>query len=82
MKHQWTTGRIYDAWGQRMVAKVDGQQLLFSDLSRNINGAVPLGSYLMGRTLDRYAIESLVMTNYDHGNFSRSDETLTWEYKQ
>jgi hypothetical protein len=38
-----------------------------------------MGNYLLGRTLDKYSIERLVMTNYDHGNYSGSGTTLTWE---
>jgi hypothetical protein len=46
MKHQWKTGRDYDQHGQRMVAMVDTGDccIRFSDLSRNIDGAVPMGS--------------------------------------
>jgi hypothetical protein len=79
MKHRWTTGRAYDEHGQRMVAMVEGQKLLFSDLSRYINGAVPLGDFTLGRDLSKYDIEALVMANYDFGNYSASYTTLNWE---
>ena len=76
MKHQWNTGRQYDKHGQRMVALIDDCCIRFSDLSRNINGAVPLG---MWAQTEKYAIETLVMTNYDFGNYSPSNITLEWE---
>ena len=76
--HQWNTGRHYDQHGQRMVAQVDGLEIRFSDLSRNINGRIPLGDFILGRDLDKYEIRELVMTNYDHGNYSGSNTTLTW----
>ena len=40
--HQWNTGRHYDQHGQRMVARYDSNnhRILFSDLSRNINGYI------------------------------------------
>ena len=81
MKHQWKTGRDYDQHGQRMVALVDTGDccIRFSDLSRNINGAVPMGVWLVGRDLTNYAIETLVMTNYDFGNYSPSNTTLEWK---
>jgi hypothetical protein len=79
MKHRWTSGRAYDEHGQRMVAMVEGQKLLFSDLSRHIDGAVPLGNFLLGRDLSKYDIEALVMANYDFGNYSASYTTLNWE---
>ena len=81
MKHQWNTGRQYDEHGQRMVAMVDTGDccIRFSDLSRNIDGAVPMGNFLLGRDLTKYDIEALVMANYDFGNYSSSSTTLTWE---
>jgi hypothetical protein len=79
MKHQWNTGRHYDAHGQRMVALVADNAIVFSDLSRGINGSVPLGDYLRGHRLDTYTLESLVMTNYDFGNYSGGTATLTWD---
>lgn len=81
MSYRWNTGRHYDADGQRMVAAVVGDKLLFSDLSRHINGAIPLGNYILGREVDGYSVEALVMCNYDHGNYSSSNVTLTWEGK-
>ena len=77
MKHQWNTGRQYDEHGQRIVAMVDKGDccIRFSDLSRNINGAVPLG---MWAQTEKHAIEALVMANYDFGNYSSSSTTLTW----
>jgi hypothetical protein len=83
MKHQWNTGRQYDEHGQRMVAEVHKETLTndpriyFSDLSRHINGYVPLGMW--AQTADKYAIETLVMTNYDFGNYSPSSITLEWK---
>ncbi len=79
MKHQWNIGRHYDQHGQRMVAVVEDEHILFSDRSRHINGVIPLGAYLKGRKLDNYEIENLVMTNYDFGNYSGSALTLYME---
>lgn len=78
MKHQWNTGRQYDEHGQRIVAEVtdDRKGIKFSDLSRNINGTVPLG---MWAQTEKYAIETLVMTNYDFGNYNLSNTTLEWK---
>lgn len=77
-KHQWNTGRHYDQHGQRMVAQVDGLVVKFSDLSRGINGRIPLGDFLLGRDLDRHEMRALVMTNYDYGNYSGGAVTLEW----
>ena len=76
MKHQWNTGRQYDGHGQRMVAEYDGDKIYFSDLSRNINGAVPTGMWV---NTDKHAIETLVMANYDYGNYNLSNTTLEWK---
>ena len=80
MKHRWTSGRAYDEHGQRMVAEVDRGDccIRFSDLSRNIDGAVPMGNFLLERVISKYDIEALVMANYDFGNYSSSSTTLTW----
>ena len=79
MKHQWNTNRKYDQHGQRMVAVVAESAIVFSDLSRNIDGVVPLGDFLKGQRLDRYTLEALVMTNYDFGNYSSGTATLEWD---
>ena len=79
MKHQWTTGRHYDEYGHRMVAAVRDDCIDFSDLSRHINGVIPLGEYLKRQELDAYTIENLVMHKYDFGNYSGSLLTLEWK---
>jgi len=80
MKHQWNTKRMYADDGQRMVAEVREEEIVFSDLSRHINGSIPLGKYLQGRAdMDKYTIETLVMTNYDFGNYSGGNGALAWE---
>ena len=79
MKHQWNTNRQYDKHGQRMVALVADSVIFFSDLSRNIDGVIPLGDFLRGQTVDAYTLESLVMTNYDFGNYSGGSATLRWD---
>ena len=79
MKHQWNTGRGYDEHGQRMIAEVHEKEVMFSDLSRHINGSILLGHYLSGREIDPYTITQLVMTNYDLCNYGGSGTTLKWE---
>ena len=78
MKHQWNTGRMYDEHGQRMVAQVDmdAKRILFSDLSRHINGYVPITGYVQ---TDKHAVETLVMTHYDYGNYNGSGVQLEWK---
>lgn len=79
MKHQWNTGRRYDTHGQRMVAEVEEEHILFTDHSRHINGKIPLGNYLKGRQVDKVTIEALVMANYDCGNYSGSFRSIDLE---
>jgi hypothetical protein len=82
-KHQWNTGRQYANDGQRMVAEVHETEIMFSDLSRYINGSIPLGKFKQGRAdMSKYDIEALVMNNYDFGNYSGSGKTLEWEEKR
>jgi hypothetical protein len=80
MTVQWKTGRGYDSNNeQRMVAMVDKGDccIRFSDLSRNINGSIPLVE--SGRDLDTHTIKGLVMANYDYMNYAMSNITLDWE---
>ena len=79
MKHQWNTGRGYDEHGQRMVAEVRTREVMFSDLSRNIDGVIPLGNWMCIDIIDPYTLEKLVMANYDLNNYSSSLSRLTWE---
>lgn len=76
--HQWNTGRQYNTHGQRMVAEVREDKIKFSDLARHIDGSIPLGDFKRGQDMDKYEIESLVMVNYDHGNYSGGNDTLEW----
>jgi len=75
---QWNTGRQYDEHGQRMVAEVLEDKIKFSDLSRHIDGTIPLGDFMRSRDMDKHEIRSLVMANYDLGNYSSGNETLEW----
>ena len=61
-----------------MVAQVDmdAKRILFSDLSRHINGYVPITGYVQ---TDKHAVETLVMTNYDYGNYNGSGVQLEWK---
>ena len=74
---QWKTGRAYDSNGeQRMVARVEDGCILFSDLSRHIDGLILTAS---GFTeFDNHTIQQLVMCNYDNGNYNGSMKTLEW----
>jgi hypothetical protein len=79
MRYQWNTGRGYAEDGQRMVAEVVGNELRFADLSRHIQGTIPLGAF---HRLDRESIgffQEFVMFNYDYGNYSGDSNNLTWE---
>jgi hypothetical protein len=78
-QHQWNTGRQYDQYGQRMIAVVTEDGIQFSDLSRHIDGLIPLGAFMRGADLDKRTIEDLVMFNYDQGNYSGNNKTLTWQ---
>jgi hypothetical protein len=76
-QYQWNTKRHYDEHGQRIVARVEDGCILFSDLSRHIDGLILTASGF--NQFDKHAIETLVMTNYDFGNYSGSMKTLKWE---
>ena len=80
LKHQWNTGRMYTEQGQRIVVEIREGAMFFSDLDRMINGGIPLGGFFNPDVrADKYAIEKLVMVNYDFGNYGHSSLTLRWE---
>jgi hypothetical protein len=65
-----------------MVAEVNREnhmdlpRIYFSDLSRHINGYIPTGMWV---NTDKHALEVLVMTNYDYGNYNGNNTTLEWK---
>ena len=69
---QDTTGLAASLTGVR-------QWIAFSDLSRGIDGAVPLGNWMCTDIIDPYTLEKLVMANYDLNNYGGSGVTLTWD---
>ena len=81
MKHQWNTGRQYSNIGQLIVAEVQDRHIRFSDISRCIDGTIPLGDYMSAHQLDGdpWTLRELVMMNYDRGNYSGARKTLTWD---
>jgi len=68
-----------DTTGLAKSIKGTRHWIAFSDLSRHINGAIPLGHYLSGRDIDPYTLEKLVMANYDLNNYGGNGVTLNWE---
>jgi hypothetical protein len=69
MKTQFNTGRFYQADGQRIVCETvdDGERhgIIFNDLSRGIDGYIPLAKL----PPDRYCLETQTLHNYDFGNY-------------
>jgi hypothetical protein len=82
MKTQFNTGRLYQSDGQRIVCKtVDGPDrhgIIFNDLSRGIDGFIPL----LRLPTDRFALEQVTMNNYDHGNYTFDPIVCTDEYRK
>lgn len=68
--YTWNTGRLYGREGQRIAATVieEKAKIVFADLDRHVDGEIPLSR--RGKDWDAYAIEKLVMTAYDFGNYS------------
>ncbi len=73
----WNTGRMYASDGQRISARVWPGKIEFSDHSRGIDGLILLAAY--APMLSAYDIQRLVMTNYDHGNYSFNQVSVPWE---
>lgn len=77
MRTQFNTGRYYTAKGQRIVAKVVEDGILFNDLDRCIAGFIPL----LKVPEDVPTLKEVTMFNYDHGNYRGEVEAinLNWE---
>lgn len=66
MKHQFNTGRAYTDNGQVVTAEVAEGRIWFHDESRGIAGSIEYGGSHM---LTKHGLETLVLTNYDFGNY-------------
>ena len=65
--YEWNTGRQYAADGQRIVAEVSADGVLFYDMSRGIYGSMPLPAW--GKLSDASAVRSYVMGRYDRNAY-------------
>jgi hypothetical protein len=71
MQFTFNTGRKYTAEGQVITVKVTDGKVLFKDHSRYIYGEI---AWTGNRELTQSAVEMLVMSNYDLGNYSHNSE--------
>lgn len=82
MRHQWNTGRPYSEHGQRIVAEVVNEGIIFNDIDRHVSGLIPCYVPPMVDS-SRANFKEFVMFNYDFGAYKHDelgrDRTLTWE---
>ena len=71
MKFTFNTGRQYTAEGQVITVEVLEDKILFKDHSRYIYGEI---AWTGNRELTKAAVEQLVMSNYDVGNYSHNSQ--------
>ena len=78
---QWNTGRGYSALGQRIVAKVVQEGVIFHDLDRNISGLIGIST--MPQVMDFHKLKDLTMSMYDSGGYQWDPQDraskLKWE---
>lgn len=67
-RHEWNTGRLYTAAGQRIVAEVTADGVNFFDMSRGIYGTVTLPTY--STLSDTASVRSHVMSRYDRNEYT------------
>jgi hypothetical protein len=72
-RHEWNTGRLYTAEGQRIVAEVTATGVHFYDMSRGVGGTVALPTY--STLSDTYSVRQHVMSAYDHNHYSSTEES-------
>lgn len=76
---QFNTGRQYTERGQRIVAAALPDRVLFNDVSRGIDGTIPLAP---GKRFDSgVELREFTMANYDMGNYGwdMRARDLKWE---
>jgi len=71
-RHEWNTGRLYTAEGQRIVAEVTATGVHFYDMSRGVGGTVALPTY--STLSDTYSVRQHVMSAYDHNRYVSTEE--------
>ena len=72
MRIEWNTGRYYTAEGQRIVAEVLADCVVFYDTARGFGGTVSLPCAVTGH--DSAAIQRHVMRCYDRNDYKSTPE--------
>jgi hypothetical protein len=72
MRIEWNTGRYYTAEGQRIVAEVLADCVVFYDTARGFGGTVSLPC--VGNVQDAAAIQRHVMRCYDRNDYKSTPE--------
>lgn len=75
-RHEWNTGRLYTAEGQRIVAEVTPSGVNFCDMSRGIYGTVTLPAY--STLSDTASVRSHVMGRYDRNEYKGGEEAYNF----
>ena len=72
MRIEWNTGRYYTAEGQRIVAEVLADFIVFYDTARGFGGTVSLPSFANASDAD--AVQRHVMRCYDRNDYKSTSE--------
>lgn len=72
MRFEWNTGRFYTADGQRIVAEVLADCIVFYDTARGFGGTVSLPSIVTPGDAD--ALQRHVMRCYDRNDYKSTPE--------
>lgn len=72
MRFEWNTGRFYTAEGQRIVAEVLADCIVFYDTARGFGGTVSLPSFAGAGDAD--AVQRHVMRCYDRNDYKSTPE--------
>jgi hypothetical protein len=78
MRLEWNTGRLYAEDGQRIVAEVVADGVVFYDCARGFGGKVSLPDatgFSEMPSLDRAAIQRHVMREYDYNRITSDYDT-------
>ena len=68
----WKTGRLYDKYGQLMLAAKVGSNIVYFDASRGLDGVIAAGNTGID-TDTECGFKDLVMVAYDRGLYSNAE---------
>lgn len=82
LETSWNTGRLYQDHGQQIAARVEQKndviEILFVDVSRMIDGAIPI----VRAPRNTIELRDMAMHGYDYGQYNSLYSSKTLDFNQ